>query len=107
MFVWMPCKTNNSPFGDEWAVTGISGSHWSLWVGSISAKSAPNLSKNGFATNQIMTRKASPSYSHVCMDAMQDKQQSIQVGADFALIMPTCTLIIPILPEIPFTAHSS
>ena len=25
-----------------------------------------------------MTRKASQSYSHVCMDAMQDKQQCIQ-----------------------------
>ena len=31
-----------------------------------------------------MTRKASPSYNHVCMDAMQDKQESIQ-GCEWAV----------------------
>ena len=42
-----------------------------------SAISAPNLSKNGFLTNQIMTKKASTSCNHLCMDAMHDKQQFI------------------------------
>ena len=49
-----------------------------------SAESAPNLSKNGFATKQIMTRKAPTSCNHVCMDAMQDKQKSI--GDEWAVI---------------------
>ena len=63
---------------DEWAVIGIAGSLWPLRVGwKYSAKSAPNLSKYGFATNQIMTKNASTSCNHVCMDAIQDKQMSI------------------------------
>ena len=53
------------------------------WIGS-SAKSAPNLSKNGFGPNQIMIRKASTSCNHVCMDAMQDKQKLI--GDEWAVI---------------------
>ena len=64
--------------GDEWALIDIAGSDRMPHVGRMSsAKSAPNLSNNGFTTNQIMTRKASAPCNHVCMDAMQDKQQSI------------------------------
>ena len=71
-------KGKHEFIGDEWAVIGIAGSLWPLWVGwQYSAKSTPQLSKNGFTTNQIMTRKASASFNHVCMDAMQDKQKSI------------------------------
>ena len=54
-----------------------------LAVGS-STKSAPILSTNGFITNQIMTRKASASCNHVCIDDMQDKQKSI--GDEWAVI---------------------
>ena len=63
---------------DEWAVIGIAGSLTMLigWADS-SAKSAPNLSKNGLATNQIMIRKASASCNHICMDATIDKQKFI------------------------------
>ena len=64
----------------------VAGSFWPLWVGwQYSAESAPNLSKNGFATKQIMTRKAHTSCNHVCMDAMQDKHKSI--GDEWAVII--------------------
>ena len=64
----------------------ISGSLKMLWVGvqCSSAKSAPNLSQNGFTTSQITTRKASTSCNHVCMDAMQDKLKCI--GDEWAVI---------------------
>ena len=49
-------------------------------MGWHSAKSAPNLSKNGLVTHQTMTQKAATSYNHLCMDAIKDKQYSIGDG---------------------------
>ena len=73
---------------NDWDGIGFAGSECALQVGigssQYSAKSAPNLSKNGFATNQIMARKSSQSCNHVYMDAMQDKQKSI--GDEWAVI---------------------
>ena len=68
------------------------GCDWNCWLTLASAGGLavrpnlpPNLSKNGFATNQIMTRKASASCNHVCVDAMHDKQKSI--GDEWAVIV--------------------
>ena len=73
--------------GDELSVMGFLahiGCH--AWVGgSSSAKSAPNLTNTGFATDQIITRKACTSCNHVCMDAIQDKQMSI--GDEWSSVM--------------------
>ena len=72
-------QDKQSSIWDEWAVCGYGSTYGVPRVGWRNAILAPNLGKKGSVSSQIVMRNATIiSCNHLCMDAMQAKQNSIR-----------------------------